>query len=235
MLTIDLDRLPLGPGARALDVGCGRGRHAHALAARGGLVVIGLDPSREDLDAAREGFRLVEGAEGWSLLQGDARRLPFPDASFDGVICSEVLEHLFDYERALDEIARVTKPAGVLALSVPRAWPEAICWRLSEAYRTTPGGHVRIFDARDLERAVARCGFTPVARHGAHALHSPYWWLRCAVRPQADAHPLVTLYRRILEWDLLARPPLLGALERLLNPVLGKSIVMYFRRAATLA
>jgi SAM-dependent methyltransferase len=235
MLTIDLDRLSLAPGSRALDIGCGRGRHLHALAARGGLVVVGIDQSREDLEAARSGFALVGPVAGWSLLQGDALRLPFADASFDSVVCSEVLEHLDRYEAALDEIARVTRPGGVLALSVPRGWPEAICWMLSEGYRTTPGGHVRIFNARALASAVVGRGFSALARHGAHALHSPYWWLRCAVWKRGDDHPLVALYRRILEWDLVARPLLFRIIEAALNPVLGKSVVMYFRRAAARA
>lgn len=236
MLTVDLDRLALAPGQIALDLGCGRGRHAHALAHRGGLVVVGLDRDADDLAAARDGFALFGDVDGWTLLQGDALALPFPDDAFDRVVCSEVLEHLPDIDGALDEIARVTRPGGLFALSVPRAWPEAICWRLSESYRTTPGGHVRIFNASALARAVIDRGFAPRARHGAHALHSPYWWLRCAVERRADDraaddHPLVRLYTRFLEWDITARPRLLRLVEALLNPVLGKSVVMYFRRA----
>jgi SAM-dependent methyltransferase len=233
MLTIDLERLGLPPGSRVLDLGCGRGRHTHALAALGRVVVVGLDQNREDLEAAREGFSLLAEGDGWSLVEGDALRLPFRDAAFDAVVCSEVLEHLPLYEQALDEIARVTKPGGVLAVSVPRRWPESICWALSESYRTAPGGHVRIFDARRLRDAVARRGFSAFARHGAHALHSPYWWLRCLIRERTDSHPLVALYRRLLEWDLMTRPSPLRHVEAALNPVLGKSIVMYFRRAAS--
>lgn len=230
MRTVDLKRLDLADGQTAIDIGCGRGRHTHALAARGGLRVVGLDLDRADLEGAREGFAYFHQLEGWALVEGDALRLPFPDDAFDCVICSEVLEHLPDFEAALDEIARVTKPDGVFALSVPRAWPEAICWRLSEGYRTAPGGHVRIFDASALREAVTARGFAFAARHGAHALHSPYWWLKCAVWRRADDHPLVRLYQRFLEWDLMKRPLLTRAIETLLNPVLGKSVVMYFRR-----
>jgi SAM-dependent methyltransferase len=234
MLTVDLDRLGPAQGARLLDLGCGRGRHAHALAARDGLTVVGVDADRVELEAARNGFRLFE-LRGWSLLQGDALALPFTDGAFDAVVCSEVLEHLPDYESALDEIARVTRPGGVFALSVPRGWPEAICWRLSESYRTTPGGHVRIFAAKTLKSDVAARGFAPAGRHGAHALHSPYWWLRCAVGDNADEHPLVKAYKAFLEWDIAARPALVRAVETLLNPLLGKSVVMYFRRLGAAA
>jgi len=230
MLTVDLKRLDLADGQSAIDIGCGRGRHTHALAARGGLHVVGLDMDPTDLGGAREGFEFYPTLGGWSLLVGDALHLPFPDDAFDRVICSEVLEHLPDFESALSEISRITKPGGVFALSVPRAWPEAICWRLSTEYSNTPGGHVRIFNARALRDAVQTHGFTPYARHGAHALHSPYWWLKCAVWDRNEDHPLVKLYKGFLEWDLVKKPLFTRALEAMLNPFLGKSIVMYFRR-----
>lgn len=229
VLTVDLRRLELGPGGRALDLGCGRGRHAHALARQANLSVTGVDADAAELAATRDGLRLM-AAKDWLLVNADARRLPFPDGAFDGVICSEVLEHIIDYDAALAEIARVTRPGGVFALSVPRGWPERICWTLSESYRTTPGGHVRIFSARALKDAVTRRGFAALARHGAHALHSPYWWLRCAVGANADGHPLVRLYRGFLEWDVMKRPLLTRIVDAALNPVLGKSVVMYFRR-----
>jgi SAM-dependent methyltransferase len=231
--TVDLDRLNLTDGQRALDLGCGRGRHAHALAARGGLQVVGLDRNGEDLAHAAGGLRLFAHPDAqWTVLEGDALALPFADAAFDCVICSEVLEHIVEFEAALEEIARVTRPGGAFALSVPRAWPERICWALSESYRTAPGGHVRIFNARALRQAVVERGFAPTGRHGAHALHSPFWWLKCALGANADSNPLVRGYQAFLEWDILKRPLSTRTLETLLNPVLGKSVVMYFERRA---
>jgi hypothetical protein len=63
--------------------------------------------------------------------------------------------------------------------------------------------------------------------HHAHALHSPYWWLKCAVGPRNDDHPLVRRYRKLLEWDIIRAPMVTRVPERLLNPVLGKSYVVY--------
>ena len=74
VLTVDLDRLALAPGRIALDLGCGRGRHAHAIAHRGGAAVIGLDLTRTDLDAARDGFALID-AKGESFRSGTVARL----------------------------------------------------------------------------------------------------------------------------------------------------------------
>ena len=76
-------------------------------------------------------------------------------------------------------------------------------------------------------------GLEPGAAHHAHALHSPYWWLKCAVGPTNDDHPLVKAYHRLLVWDIARRSPAPspGSTERLLNPVLGKSLVVYAAQA----
>ena len=61
----------------------------------------------------------------------DINRLPFADASFDCVICSEVLEHIPEHEKALKELVRILKPQGTLVVSVPRYFSERICWFIS--------------------------------------------------------------------------------------------------------
>lgn len=234
MLTIDLDRLQLAPGERVLDLGCGRGRHTHALYWQDRPVhVTGLDLSEADVMATADGFFDLpppppsEHRSG-TLAAGDAHRLPFRNDAFDAVICSEVLEHVGDPNAVLREIDRITKPGGKVSLSVPRYWPEWICWKLSHGYRNTPGGHVRIFAHDQLHAAARRTGLRKTGHHWAHALHSPYWWLQCAVWDIREEHGLVRAYRRFLEWDLLKAPALTRGLEAVLNPLMGKSLVMYF-------
>lgn len=234
MMTLDLDRLDLVDGQRVLDLGCGRGRHLHALYwHERALDVTGLDLDFADLGAAIDGFFELppppETPPRTAVFTvGDAGRLPFADASFDAVICSEVLEHLPDVPLALSEIDRVLKPGGKFALSVPRYWPEKICWALSEEYHNTPGGHVRIFKDQALRKTVEARGFTFRHRHWAHALHSPYWWLQCALWERREQSRLVTAYRKILEWDLLSAPRVTRWTEKALNPLLGKSVALYF-------
>ncbi|MEE4661287.1 MAG: SAM-dependent methyltransferase, partial [Halieaceae bacterium] len=70
-------------------------------------------------------------------------------------------------------------------------------------------------------------------RHWAHALHAPFWWLKCLFWERQDSNPLVRLYHRFLVWDLMDRPWVTRVLERALNPLMGKSVVMYFRKGAT--
>jgi SAM-dependent methyltransferase len=235
MLTIRLDRLGLGPGDWALDLGCGEGRHVRGLATLAGVNVVGIDLDPDALEKARAALDEASAEQSIGVMRADAYRLPFRDDAFDVVVCSEVLEHLETYVRVLSEIRRVLKTGGRLAVTVPRGWPERLCWMLAPGpggYADQPGGHVRIFNAAALEREIAQGGYARRGRHFAHALHSPYWWLKCALWRRRDDHPLVALYHRFLVWDLMRRPPLTRALEGLLDPLMGKSVALYFEKAA---
>ncbi|QLK24882.1 class I SAM-dependent methyltransferase [Natrinema zhouii] len=234
METIDFDRMTLTPGMRVLDVGCGEGRHVHAAALENVAEVVGLDLETASLAAAQEDYEeyIAELSDvPVTFLSGDALRLPFEDGAFDVVYCTEVLEHIPDYESAIDELRRVCAPGGTLAVSVPRAGPERVCWALSDDYHNVEGGHVRIFDREELQAVIEQRGFHRVDGHFAHALHAPYWWLKCLWRERDErGEPPLPLraYDRFLEWDVLESPRPVRLLERALDPVLGKSVVYYF-------
>jgi len=236
MLTARFKHLALSPGDRVLDLGCGEGRHVHGLYIQGGLQIDGVDLDEPSLQKALDGFKDLPprepGDEGTvNFSTGDATALDFPDDTFDAIICSEVLEHLPDYDAALQEIRRVLKPDGRLCISVPHAWPERICWQLApgpDGYPYQPGGHIRIFDEVDLKASVERRGFRMFRRHHAHGLHAPLWWLKCAFWERRDDHPWVKAYHGFLVWDLMKKPLLTRALDVILSPFMGKSLVMYF-------
>ncbi|MEL6957187.1 MAG: class I SAM-dependent methyltransferase, partial [Pseudomonadota bacterium] len=197
MLTARFKHLALKPGSRVLDLGCGEGRHVHGLHMLGGMDVIGVDLDEASLEKAREGLatlpaRREDDHHTTQFQTGDATQLEFADNAFDAVICSEVLEHLPDYDAALAEIRRVLKSDGRLCITVPHAWPERLCWRLApppDGYPFQPGGHIRIFDEVDLRYSIEQHGFNLIRRHHAHALHSPYWWLKCAFWERREDHP----------------------------------------------
>jgi SAM-dependent methyltransferase len=234
MLTVDFSQFPISRGDRVLDLGCGGGRHAFELYRRGARVVA-FDHDGDELAQVATMFlamgmagEVPEGADG-RVVQGDVLSLPFPDASFDAVIAAEVLEHIPDDTRAMAEIARVVRPGGRIAVTVPRWWPEQICWALSREYHDVPGGHVRIYRGDEVISRLEGAGLEPRGGHHAHALHSPYWWLNCAFG--RESLPSRT-WNKLLVWDIIKAPSLTRTAERLLNPLMGKSLVVYADKPA---
>ena len=130
----------------------------------------------------------------------------------------------------MSELSRVLRPGGTMAVTVPRCGPEAINWALSDEYHDTPGGHVRIYRRSTLERRLGSAGLQPTGFHHAHGLHSPYWWLRCLVGPSNDHNPAVEAYHKVLVWDIVKAPFVTRTADRLLNPLIGKSLVLYLAK-----
>jgi len=234
MLTVDYDKLGLRAGDLLLDLGCGYGRHAYE-AFRRGARVVACDMSTPELQQVRALFEamVLEGEappNGMAdCVTGDATKLPYPDNTFDHIIASEVMEHIPDDVGALDELFRVLKPGGTLAVTIPAFFPEKICWAISDEYYApkSVGGHVRIYTEAEMRKKMRGAGLKPGAAHHAHALHSPYWWLKCAVGIPNNDHFLVKPYNRLLVWDIAKKPFITQFAEKVLNPVLGKSLVVY--------
>jgi SAM-dependent methyltransferase len=233
VLTVDYRRLGVVRGDRLLDLGCGFGRHAYQ-AARLGADVVAVDAGGDEvrnvvatLAAMAEAGELDPAEVRAIAVQGDALALPFAAGSFDRVIASEVLEHIPDDLTAMAELARVLRPGGTMAVTVPRCGPELVNWALSDEYHDVPGGHIRIYRYRSLVARLASVGLAATGHHHAHALHAPYWWLRCLVGPSRDDHPAVVAYHRFLTWDIVKAPWVTRTADRVLNPVIGKSLVVY--------
>jgi 2-polyprenyl-6-hydroxyphenyl methylase/3-demethylubiquinone-9 3-methyltransferase len=104
------DRFVAWPGARVLDLGCAGGFMAEGMA-RKGAAVTGIDPAADAVAAARSHARSSGLTIRYDVGVGEA--LPYPDASFDAVLCVDVLEHVADLSRVLAETARVLRPGGL--------------------------------------------------------------------------------------------------------------------------
>jgi len=233
MLTVDFDRLGIGPATKVIDVGCGAGRHSFE-AYRRGADVVAFDRAESELRSVDTILRaMAEAGEvpataSAKVVVGDALSLPYADETFDCVIASEILEHVPEDDAAIAELIRVLKVGGTLAVSVPRWLPERVCWLLSDEYHSNEGGHVRIYRASQLRDKITGGGMQLTHTHHAHALHAPFWWLKCTVGVSNTDHPAVAAYHKLLVWDLMRRPKITQLAESLLNPIVGKSVAMYF-------
>ena len=235
MITVDFKKAGLRPDQKVLDIGCGSGRHVAAAYQHPRVTAIGTDLSFQDLEAARERLmfhdRLGEHGHGaWGLNVADITALPFAAHAFDLVICSEVMEHIHDEMAAAAELYRVLKPGRPMVISVPRFFPEWVCWRFSDEYHMANQGHIRIYRKKRLVAMFENLGLQLTGLHYAHSLHAPYWWLKCLVGPTREDSQPVNIYHRFLTWDIMQKPKLTRLLDRLFNPLFGKSLVLYFMK-----
>jgi SAM-dependent methyltransferase len=162
--------IPPADDARILDCACGRGFYLNMFRYVSACRLVGLE-----LDAAiiRQARRNVGHLPDMTLTRGTIYALPFADGYFDGVILSEILEHIDDDVRGLREVRRVLKPGGVVAITVPNAnypflW-DPINWTLERVFNTRISrgplagiwaNHVRLYRREQLRRTVEQAGFT---------------------------------------------------------------------------
>jgi SAM-dependent methyltransferase len=189
--------LSAGPGPEVLDAGAGQGSLSAKLAA------LGFDVTSTDASPAAVAV-LRERMPG-QVLEADVTSLPFPDAAFDGAVLGEVLEHVEDDRGALGEIARVLRPGGILALSVPanpKLFGPSDVW----------AGHVRRYTRPALIDACTSAGFAvvrcvgwgfPVSRLYHRHVYERYLDRRGPARPTRRQKPLVTLLGAALQLDRL--------------------------------
>jgi ubiquinone/menaquinone biosynthesis C-methylase UbiE len=233
MLTVNFRTLPLRPGDLVLDAGCGEGRHTFECS-RHDCTVLGMDLDSRSLLKARYvlgQMRTRKEARGrFLLLRGNALRFPFADEMFDKIICAEVIEHLHHDRPVMDELARILKKGGKIAVTVPTLVTEHVYDRLSAEYFRTPGGHVRKVLPRSLARSMEQNGLRVYAVGFAHAFHSPYWMLRCIFGLHDEQAIVPKVYRRFLHLSLFSRP--LRISERICNYLFPKSIILYAQKDA---
>jgi ubiquinone/menaquinone biosynthesis C-methylase UbiE len=208
-LLLDLFRSG-SPGPRVLNAGAGAGSFSLRLA-ENGFDVTSVDASSAAVEVLRE---RVTG----EVARADVTALPFADAAFDAAVLGEVLEHVEDDRGALEEVARVLRPGGVLAVSVP-ADPK----RFGPSDRWA--GHVRRYARQELLGACEAGGFT-VERCRAWgfpfaALYHRYLYERRLDRHGASAprrweRPALAVLSAILQVDRLFVGVERGALGYLL-------------------
>jgi SAM-dependent methyltransferase len=232
MLTVNFRRLPLRRTDLVLDAGCGEGRHAFACFRRD-CSILGMDLDKKSLLKARwvlgEMKKRKDGNGNALFLRGDALSFPFRTGTFDKVICSEVIEHVRDDRLGVQELARILKDRGRIAITVPTTATERMYKRLSGEYFRTPGGHIRIVNPRALARSMEENGLRVYAVGFAHSFHTPYWMLRCLFGLHDEKAIIPRLYRKFLHLALFSSPLRLS--EKICNFFFPKSIILYAQKS----
>lgn len=182
-----------GNGARLLDVGCGTGHHVRALRNRG-YDAAGVDASEGMLAHART------NNPGATIEQADVDRLPFPDASFDYVLCIEVLRYLAHTESAVREMARVLKPGGIALVTAAPALSlngYAVVNKLTSRLRVGNLTRLRQYFTTSgrMRREFRDAGFGEVTVHGVYL--GPVNWVERLARP--------VLHRFLRGWERVDR------------------------------
>lgn len=233
MLTVEPRRMDLQDGHKVLDVGCGPGRHSWAACKGKNCQVHSMDIDPVSLRRAKWMFqKLDEQGENkgeWTIFKGSGMCLPFKDRSFDRVICSEVLEHVDDEHQVARELTRVLKDDGIMAVSVPTSYTERLFWRIGKNY-SHPGGHIRIFKARDIINLMQENALEIYEVRHKHALHSVYWFARCVFGLEKEEAFVPRIYMKFLTWGMRTQNKGYLYTERAFDHVWPKSIVLYTRK-----
>ncbi|WP_416668445.1 bifunctional 2-polyprenyl-6-hydroxyphenol methylase/3-demethylubiquinol 3-O-methyltransferase UbiG [Egbenema bharatensis] len=175
-------------GLRVLDVGCGGGFSCEFLANRG-AIVSGIDQSKPCIETARTHAQQNQLAIDYQ--HGVAEALPYPDHTFDGVICVDVLEHVANVQKTISEIDRVLKPGGFFCFdTINQTFKSKVImiWLLENILQEIPRGvhdWQKFIQPNKLSDLMQQVGFTEIEIKGFNIFGSTlfnniaaYWHYR---------------------------------------------------------
>jgi SAM-dependent methyltransferase len=143
IIEVELERLPIRPGAKVLDAGCGSGRTLQELVRYGEVSGIELDPMAAEVACGRGAF---------DVRIGRLEELPWADDTFDLITCLDVIEHTPDDRVTLRELRRVTRPGGHLLVTVP-------AYQALWSQHDEDNHHYRRYERAPLRRAAVEAGW----------------------------------------------------------------------------
>ena len=228
---IDFPGFEIDADDTVVDIGCGDGVVC-VYAGHRGADVIGLDIEPELIERAEKAMAGVP-ARSFRGIVGDADPIPLPDAVASVVVCTEVLEHVDDPSRILNELVRIGKPGARYLISVPDPASESLMRDLAPSWYFEKPIHIRVFEHEVLDRCCQDAGLEIDARHSTGFYFSMYWMIRMSVGMEhkyADAqpHPAFTHLDGI--FDTLLAAPGGHAAHRKLDRLIPKSQVVLARK-----
>lgn len=162
-----------------LELGCGEGYNAGYLSKAADNIVTGIDLFEENINYAKKHFPRAK------FLQMSAEDLNFPNGNFDTIYAMDVLEHVDDLPKTLDEISRVIKKGGKLIINVPAEKSERWLLSLRPSYFKEIH-HVRIFTGNQMQQLLEAKGFTMVKKNRTNFLSHIHLYYLFKHSPRID-------------------------------------------------
>ena len=231
---VDYNLLGVTLPARLLEVGCGRGWQSMELA-QVGFQVWGVDISPALLADFWHALAQRPALHNSCLaLVGSAFELPFADATFDVIFCTEVLEHLAEPQRAVREMARVLAPGGKVFITVPSVISEKILGTLHRRWREY-NGHLRPLPTGEVRGWLAASGLETYATRKLGFEWATFWLPHAVLQTPFDVTGLPARRHLVSRgywkaWRGLDKLGLGRFLRRKGNLVFPKSIGFYARK-----
>lgn len=224
--------VPIRPGDTVIDVGCGDGGFTN-FAARCGAELIFID--RDEAKLAQTEARIkASPARAYRAIHSDCDPIPLEDGIGDVVICTEVLEHVADPTRFLQEVVRVARPGAQLLISVPDARSEEFASATAPPECFQEPNHIRIYNAQSFEKQVLDAGLEIQSHRFTGCFWSVFWplsWMTCELGqglPIDNPHPIVDHWVRL--WQLVRQHPQGDRIRDALNQLLPKSQTIVARK-----
>lgn len=214
-----------------VDVGCGGGTASTSFAAAQGAEIIAADVDPDSIEKTRQKLENSRARKFTALLT-NSDPLPIADEWASRVIAMEVLEHVEDPKRFMNELVRIAQPGALILLTVPDPASEAVQQRLAPpAYWQHPN-HLRIFSREDFRRTVEQAGLS-VERQFYRGFYWAVWWALFWASEQELGDPESPMLRHWTQsWHALVKSPKGRAIKEALDAQLPKSQGILARKPA---
>lgn len=230
--SIELQHFPINKYITLLDFGFGDGSKSLQFS-RLGVDITAADVDRDNISYLKAKIKKFH-IKNIKAVKLDGGKLPFISNSFDRIIANEVLEHIPNTRHTLRELYRITKPGGIICISIPTTLTETIYSKINSNYLYN-AGHVHIFKDQELITQIKNVGFSIQFISYKNFQFALFWLIQSLfkINPNGNGKPYSKPRFDVLYWKLWGVLHILklgNPLIELGNHILPKSIYIYAKK-----